>query len=607
MEKRVNQATTALDCNTDHRTAVERTGAQIVMESLVKNRVDLIFGFPGGAVIPLYDEIKTFEDRVRHVMVRHEQGSVHAAAAYARVTGKPGVAIATSGPGASNLITGLMDANLDSTPIVVIGGQVNTSLIGNDAFQECDMMGMTNPVTKHNFQCRDADELEEIIEQAFHIATTGRPGPVYIDLPKDVQAQKTRNGRAGPLDLPYYVPSKPVDPASVSHAVALVRNAKRPLIVLGQGAVLAQAEETLGKFAHRHNMPVATTIMAKGAFDERDPLSVGCGGMHGRRIANYALAHCDLLIAFGFRFSDRVTGDPKAFSQGKKIVHVDIDPYEIGKNVPVHLEMNCDAKDAAEALYEALETFEGQDAWRNWSDKIKHFREVCNNCITEPETKKLSPKMLMKAVNEVLADDDIVVTGVGQHQMFATHFLYRSNPRTFITSGGAGTMGFCLPAAIGAALAKPEVNVWAIDGDGSLQMTVQELGTLASSKAKVVIVLMDNGYLGMVRQWQELFHDRRYSSVELSDNPNFVKLAEAYGLEGRFVDGEPGLKEALAYARDAKHSVLIHVAVEKESNIKPMIPPGGKLTDSFGYCIEKPGLFFTKREMPEPAKGDGRK
>jgi acetolactate synthase-1/2/3 large subunit len=517
------------------------------------------------------------------------------------------VAVATSGPGASNLITGLMDAHLDSTPIVVIGGQVTTSLIGNDAFQECDMMGMTNPVTKHNFQCRDANELEEMIEQAFHIATTGRPGPVYIDLPKDVQTQKTRNGRAGPLDLPYYQGSRPVDPASVKHAVTLVRNAKRPLIVVGQGAVHADAHEILRELAHRHNMPVATTIMAKGAFDERDPLSVGCGGMHGRRIANYALAHCDLLIAFGCRFSDRVTGDPEAFSQGKKIVHVDIDPYEIGKNVPVHVEMNCDAKDAAEALFDSLEDFEGQENWQDWSDKIKHFRKVCNNCITEPETKKLSPKTLMEALNQVLADEDIVVTGVGQHQMFATHFLYRQSPRTFITSGGAGTMGFCLPAAIGAALAKPEVNVWAIDGDGSLQMTVQELGTLVSSKAKVIIVVMDNGYLGMVRQWQELFHNHRYSSVELSDNPDFVKLAEAYGLEGRFADDEPGLKEALAYARDAKHSVLIHVAVEKESNIKPMIPPGGKLTDSFGYCIEKPGLFFTKQEMPDSAKGDGRK
>jgi acetolactate synthase-1/2/3 large subunit len=607
MKKTVTRAPTATDSVAQPHAGVERTGAQIVMESLVNNHVDLIFGFPGGAVIPLYDAIKSFSDRIRHVMVRHEQGSVHAAAAYARVTGRPGVAVATSGPGASNLITGLMDAHLDSTPIVVIGGQVNTDLIGNDAFQECDMMGMTNPVTKHNFQCRDANELEEMIEQAFHIATTGRPGPVYIDLPKDVQTQKTRNGRAGPLDLPYYTPAKPVDPAAVKHAATLIRNAKRPLIVVGQGAVHANAHQTLSDLAHKHEMPVATTIMAKGAFDERDPLSVGCGGMHGRRVANYALANCDVLLAFGFRFSDRVTGDPGAFSEGKKIIHVDIDPYEIGKNVPVHVELNCDAKEAAKALYDALEGFEGQDNWREWSDKVKHFREVCNNCITEPASDTINPKTLMNALNEVLADDDIVATGVGQHQMFATHFLYRRHPRTFITSGGAGTMGFCLPAAIGAALAKPDVNVWALDGDGSLQMTVQELGTLFSSKAKVIIVVMDNGYLGMVRQWQELFHDRRYSSVELSDNPDFVKLAEAYGLEGRFVDDEPGLREALVHARDAKHSVLLHVAVEKESNIKPMIPPGGKLTDYFGYCIEKPGLFFTEEEMPKQSGTTGGK
>jgi acetolactate synthase-1/2/3 large subunit len=582
----------------------ERSGAQIAVESIIDQGIKLIFGFPGGAVIPLYDELKAHENQLRHILVRHEQGAVHAATSYARVTGGPGVAVATSGPGASNLITGLMDALLDSTPIVVIGGQVSTSLIGNDAFQECDMIGMTNSVTKHNFQCRDANALADMIQQSFHIATTGKPGPVYIDLPKDVQTQKTRNGLAGPLDLPFYAPNKPVDPMAVGKAVNLIKTAKRPLLMLGQGVLHGNAEETLTTFANQHHIPVATTIMAKGAFDERNPLSVGCGGMHGRRIANHALSNCDVLITFGCRFSDRVTGDPNAFGEGKKIIHVDIDPYEIGKNVPVHVEMNCDANDAAEALSGALRGFRGN--FEEWTRQIAHLREVCNHCVKEPSDGKLTPIHVMDALNSVLADDDVVTTGVGQHQMFASHYLYRRKPRTFVTSGGAGTMGFCLPASIGAALAKPDVNVWAVDGDGSFQMNVQELGTLASSEAKVIIVLVDNGYLGMVRQWQELFHGRRYSSVKLSDkNPDFVKLAEAYGIEGRFVNDESSLKAALAYARDAKHSVLVHVAVDPTSNIEPMIPPGGKLTDSFGHCIETPGSFFSKREMNGDTKATG--
>ncbi len=597
MNPSVNQLKNLSKAGPDPLKDGKRSGARITVESLIRNDVKVIFGFPGGAVIPLYDEIMNFADQVRHIMARHEQGAVHAAQGYARVTGRTGVAIATSGPGASNLITGLTDAHLDSNPLVVLGGQVATSLIGSNAFQECDMMGMTNCITKHNFQCRNIEELEEIIDQAFYIASTGRPGPVYIDLPKDVQMQTTANGRSGPLDLPYYVTTRPVDPHALARAVTLIQSAKRPLLVMGNGVVQAGASEVLGDFARSLGIPVVTTVLSKGVFDEFDPLSVGAGGMHGRRVANYAFTHCDVLIAFGCRFSDRVTGNPKAFEKNKKIVHVDIDPYEIGKNLSVHVELNADALDVAKALNK--EMGDTPNPWPKWSDKIKRYRSICNQCIESAAKARLLPKQLMGALNHVLADDDVVVTGVGQHQMFAAHYLYRSKPRTFITSGGAGTMGFGLPAAIGAAVGNPNSNTWLLDGDGSLQMTVQELGTLAAIDEKVIIVVMDNGYLGMVRQWQELFHDRRYSSVELNNNPDFVKLADAYGLEGRRADSMVELKEALSYARDAENSVLIHVPVEKESNIMPMVSPGASLADTFGECVKVKGEFFAKEELKQ--------
>jgi acetolactate synthase-1/2/3 large subunit len=587
------------------RTDNERSGSQIVVESLVRNGVELAFGYPGGAVIPLYDEILDHGDRVRHVLVRHEQGAVHAAASYARVSGRPGVAIATSGPGASNLLTGLMDAHLDSTPVVVFGGQVATDMIGRDAFQECDMMGMTNPVTKHNFQPRSVEELEEMIDQAFYIARTGRPGPVYVDLPKDVQTNKTFNGRGGPLDLPFYTASREVDRAAVRRAGTLIRNAHRPLLLIGQGALHAEAAGPLRALAQRLGLPVGTTILAKGMFDERDPLSVGCVGMHGRRVANYAVTSSDLLLAFGCRFSDRVTGETKSFAAGKRIVHVDIDPYELGKNVPAHVALNCDARDAAVALDDELSGWSAP--WTEWTERIRHLREVCNHCIPHRDSRRIDPRQVMESLNRVISAHDVITTGVGQHQMFASHFLIRSEPRTFITSGGAGTMGFGLPAAIGAALAKPEAKVWAVDGDGSLQMTVQELGTLATCGAKVTVVVVENGYLGMVRQWQELYWDKRYSSVALDGNPDFVRLAEAYGIEGRRAVDVDELDAALHHARDADHSVLIHVPVEPESNIMPMIPPGGKLTEFFGFCMQEPGAFFTADEMDTPGDGDGGK
>jgi len=585
------------------RSATERNGARIVVESLERNGVDLVFGYPGGAVIPLYDEIERRGEKIRHVLVRHEQGGLHAAAAYARVSGRPGVAIATSGPGASNLLTGIMDAHLDSTPVVVIGGQVATSLIGRDAFQECDMMGMTNPITKHNFQARSVEELEEMVDQAFHIATTGRPGPVYLDLPKDVQTQITFRGRGGPLDLPFYAATRELEGAAIRRAANLIRNSSRPLLLIGQGALHANAARQLEALAVRLRVPVATTIMGKGMFDENHELGLGCVGMHGRRSANYAVASSDLLIVFGCRFSDRVTGEPKSFAAGKRIIHVDIDPYELGKNVPAHVAINGDARDAAEALDRELDGW--TPTWTDWTEHVGYLRGVCNRCVPIQPSTHLDPRSVMEALNAVMDPHDVVTTGVGQHQMFASHFLIRSQPRTFITSGGAGTMGFGLPAAIGASLAKPGVTVWAVDGDGSLQMTAQELGTLAACHAKVVVVVLDNGYLGMVRQWQELYWERRYSAVELTGNPDFVRLAEAYGIPARLATTRHELDRALRDARDADHSTLIHVPVEPESNIMPMLPPGGKLTDFFGFCMPRPGEFFSPDELSSAPRRHG--
>ncbi len=574
---------------------IERSGAQIVFESLIRHNVDLVFGYPGGAVIPLYDALTGFSDRIKHILTRHEQGAVHAAQGYSRTTGKPGVVIATSGPGASNLVTGLMDAHLDSTPLVVIGGQVITDLIGKDAFQECDMMGMTNPVTKHNFQCRNVDMVEEVLDEAFHLATTGRPGPVYIDMPKDVQIKKTLNGRGGPLDLPFYISYRPVDLAAVKRASALIKGASRPLMLIGQGVLLSKGVTELRSLIETLDMPVATTIMAKGAVDDLDIHSLGCVGMHGRRIANYAVAECDVMLAIGCRFSDRITGEPKSFAKGKKIIHIDIDNYEIGKNVPASVELNCDASEAMDALRTELSDLE--ITWSEWNEHIRKRKKICFRCIQDPPMEMLTPKHVMEEMNRVVDPEDIIVTGVGQHQMFASHYLIRRNPYTFVTSGGAGTMGFGLPAAVGASIGNPNVKVWSVDGDGSLQMTIQELGTMSHSCRNLKIVLIDNGYLGMVRQWQELFHNRNYSSVHLSQSPDFVKIAEAYGISGRSVRTREELREAIQCAAKNDGNMMIHVVVEPESNIQPMIPPGGRVTDFYGYCIKNPGEFFTDQEI----------
>ena len=487
-------------------------GAHAIIETLLKQGVDVTFGFPGGAVIPLFDAFLDYKGKIKNILVRHEQGAAHAAEGYARASGKAGVCIATSGPGATNLVTGIMDAYMDSVPVIAFGGQVTTSLIGNDAFQETDMMGITIPITKHNFQVRTPNQMAPIIMKAFKIALEGRPGPVYIDLPKDTQAGEVSEPFPKEVKIEGFQPTIKPNPFQITKAAEAIVNAERPLLLIGNGVIISNASKELGEFVNLTKIPVTATFMGKGAFDERHPLSLGTVGMHGRKIANYATLQTDLLISIGCRFSDRITGNLKTYAENAKVIHADIDPAEIGKNVKVDIPIVGDAKEILTELTLAIKKLAIKEK-TEWTKKIKHYKQCCDECVPTPETKRIHPKFFMLELNKLLKPDDIVVTGVGQHQMFAGHFLKRSKPRTFISSGGAGTMGFGLPAAIGAKVAKPNSNVFLIDGDGSFQMTIQELGTIKENNIKIIAIIMNNSYLGMVRQWLELFSDKRYSNV----------------------------------------------------------------------------------------------
>ncbi len=566
-------------------------GAKAIIETLIKQGVDVTFGFPGGAVIPLFDAYLDYKGKIKNVLVRHEQGAAHAAEGYARASGKPGVCIATSGPGATNLVTGIMDAYMDSTPMIAFGGQVPTSLIGNDAFQESDMMGITLPITKHNFQVRSPNQMAPVIMKAFKIALEGRPGPVYIDLPKDSQAGEVTEPLPKEVSIQGFQPTLKPNPVQIKRAAEAIVNAERPLFLIGQGVIIADGAKELEELADLTKIPVTTTFMGKGAFDEYSPLSLGTVGMHGKKIANYATLQTDLLITIGCRFSDRITGNLKTYVEGAKVIHADIDPAEIGKNVKVDIPIVGDAKNVIKELMAMLKKLAVKEK-TSWTKEIKYYKKICDECVPTPKTKRIHPKFVMLELNKLLKPDDIVVTGVGQHQMFAGHFIKRSKPRTFISSGGAGTMGFGFPAAIGAKVAKPNVNVFLIDGDGSFQMTIQELGTVKENDIKVIPIIMNNSYLGMVRQWLELFSDKRYSEVYLGRTPDFVKVAEAYGLKGIRVEKEGELEPALKQAIKNDVATVIDVLIEEESNILPMLTPGGHLKDAFGGCMVEPGKFF---------------
>ncbi len=563
-------------------------GSELMVKAMLKEKVDVLFGITGGAIIPFYDSLFDYKDQIRNILVRHEQCAAHAAEGYAKASGKVGTCVATSGPGGCNLVTGIADAMMDSVPVVAIGGQVASSLIGNDAFQEIDMIGITIPITKHNFQIRNTDDIPLIMRKAYKLAREGRPGPVYLDIPKDVQQKESNAAMPEKVDIVSYSPTVNPNLIQLKRALKLMLEAERPLIFAGGGTIIAGAHKELLEFAEALLAPVSTTMMAKGAFPEDHPLALRVAGMHGTEIANYAMINTDVLIAIGCRFSDRITGTTSAFEEGKKIIHIDIDPSEIGKNVKVEVPVVGDARIVLSELTKLLisEGMKDKNKSSAWRAKIKELKELCDAAEDKAIAEGgLTVKFCCRELSKFIKDDTIVATGVGQHQMFGMHYITRKNPRTWITSGGAGTMGFGLPAAMGAKVARPEAEVYDFDGDGSFQMTSQELATLKEHQIKVVPIIMNNGYLGMVRQWLEIFHKKRYSGVKFTGNPSFKKLAEAYYLNGITVKTKNEFIDALQQAKKNDETTLIDVHVEGEENIFPMLPPASTLKEIIGGSV----------------------
>ncbi|HHX50927.1 MAG TPA: biosynthetic-type acetolactate synthase large subunit [Clostridia bacterium] len=573
------RALTEVDAVGDSKVKKQRlTGAQILLQSLLREGVDTVFGYPGGAVLPLYDELYQ-TPAIRHFLARHEQGAVHAADGYARSTGKPGVVFATSGPGATNLVTGIANAYMDSVPLVAITGQVGRSLIGRDSFQEADITGITLPITKYNYLVKDVGKLAKVVHEAFHLARTGRPGPVLIDIPKDVQTQETGfNGYPPVLELPGYRPGANGFAKQLPRLIGLLREARKPVIFAGGGIISGAAHRELLALAERTGIPVAHSMMGKGAFPETHPLSLGMVGMHGLAHTNYAFSECDLLIGLGVRFDDRVTGKLDEFCPQARIVHVDIDPAEINKNVKSDLSLTGDVKEVLSSLLGLLEGLD-ERCYALWREQIAVWRKQYP---LRYENTGLKPQYIIEQIYELTGGDAYMTTDVGQHQMWTAQYFPTGKPRTFISSGGLGTMGFGFPAAIGVQVAHPEATVFTIAGDGSFQMNSQELATAVQYQLPINIAIINNGYLGMVRQWQELFFGGRYSQVDLTKGPDFVKLAEAYGARGlrieRVEDVRPALEEAIA----SRNTVVLDFVVEREENVFPMVPAGGALNKMMG-------------------------
>ncbi len=549
-------------------------GARAILESLKREDVKVIFGIPGGAVIPLYDEL--YDSDMRTILVRHEQAAAHAADGYARASGDVGVCVATSGPGATNLVTGIASAYLDSSPIVAFTGQVPRPMIGKDAFQEADPVGITLPVTKHNFQFYSVEEIPFIIKKAFTIAKTGRPGPVLIDVPKDVTEKEASLKFPKEVKIIGFNPNIKGHPKQIKKAVELLLKAERPIALVGGGVVHSDASGELLRFVELFQLPVVTSLMGKGAFPENHPLALGMVGMHGRKAGNFAISDADVLIAIGCRFSDRTTGNVNCFAPEARIIHVDIDPAEIGKNVEVEVPVVGDAKHVLIEMIKISKKMAKKHP--AWIKKIKQYKKEFQPKMDHNNV-PLMPQRIIKEIMEVIKKDDIVVTEVGQCQMWAAHFLSRTNTRTFISSGGLGTMGFGFPASIGAKVAKPEKKVIDIAGDGSFMMNCQELATVVVEDIPVVVAVLNNHYLGMVRQWQELFFDRRYSGVYLGEVPDYVKLAEAFGAKGIRVEKPGDIKDALKEAFSSGKPTVMDFVIERESNVMPMVPPGGCLKD----------------------------
>ena len=549
------------------------TGAQIVFESMIKEGVKDVFGYPGGANLPLYDTFIQYP-QIRHILVRHEQAAAHAADAYARVNGDVGVCFATSGPGATNLITGIANAWMDSVPIVCVTGCVVSNLIGRDGFQEADITGIALPVTKHTFQCLKAEDIAPAMKQAFHIARTGRPGPVLVDIPRDIQQQAAEFVYPEEVNLRgYRVPSH-VDQAEVQAAAKLIAEAERPLILAGHGVIISRAYEELKELAEKCDLPVITTLLGISGFPGTHPLYLGMPGMHGMYWNNIAISESDLLIGIGMRFDDRVTGRLKDFAPKAKIIHIDIDPAEIGKNVRPTVPLLGDVKAVLQALNSEAARAE-HPAWRSW---LKDMREE-HPSILIPDSDKILPQYVIQKIYEATGGNAYVATGVGQHQMWAAQYFWYDRPNTFVTSGGLGTMGFEVPAAIGVQVAKPKDTVWSVAGDGGFQMTLQELATIVEYELPIKFALINNGYLGMVRQWQDLFYKNNRSAVKMF-NPDFVKLAEAYGMVGLRVTDKTQVESAIRQAMAHPGPVLIDFVVDEDENCFPMVPPGASLQET---------------------------
>lgn len=554
-----------------------KTGGQIIWESLMQEGVDVVFGMPGGAILPTYDDLSKYNYPIHHVLVTHEQGASHMADGYARATGRVGVCIATSGPGAINLMTGLATAQMDSSPIVAITGQVPTSLLGRDGFQEADIQGVSQPITKHNYLITDIRDLPDAIREAFHIARTGRPGPVLIDVCKDVQQASMVFEYPKALNLPGYKPNlNAPNSALVKQAARMVNEAKRPLIVAGQGISIAKAEAELKQLAEKANIPVATSLLGIGTFPSTHPLSVSWGGMHGEAYCNFALQECDILLAIGARLDDRLTGAFDTFASKAKIIHVDIDPAEMGKNITIHTPI---VGDALLTLREMLPQIE-QNEHPAWLEQIEEWRgDSRERDILEQETEELVAPYVMRSLWHATNEGDCtIVTDVGQHQMWEAQYFHHKKRRSLLTSGGLGTMGYALPAAIGAQMGLPEEEIWVIAGDGGFQMTMVELSTVVQEQLPVKIAIINNGYLGMVRQWQDVFYNKRHSGTPLF-NPDFVKLAEAYGIPGLSVTRKDDVVDAIAQAQAYDGPFLLDFQVEEFTNVYPMVAAGKSNAD----------------------------
>ncbi|WP_296873802.1 acetolactate synthase large subunit [uncultured Methanobrevibacter sp.] len=559
-------------------------GGEAIIESLKNMGVKTIFGYPGGQTIPFYDML--YDADIDHILVRHEQCAAHAADGYARASGEVGVCLATSGPGATNLVTGIGTAYMDSSPIVAITGQVPTHLIGNDAFQEADIVGITMPIVKYSYQPKNPDLIPSIVKSSFEIASTGRPGPVLIDVPKEVQEGELTGFDDSLIETPGYNPTIKGNLRQIKKAHDLIKEAKKPMILAGAGVIIANASEELTKLAKTINAPVMTSLLGKGAFDETDDLALGMLGMHGRKVSNDYVNESDLLIAVGIRFSDRTTGRLDSFAPDTKIIHIDIDPAEIGKNVEVDLPIVGDAKNILSSLNKVFKIYKPSNEVNQWTDMIKAKKQELLPRVTYDDV-PLKPQTVIKEISEVLTADSILTTDVGQNQMWAAHFFDTQKPRKFISSGGLGTMGFGFPAAIGAKIACPDDPVVSINGDGGFLMVCQELATVREYDIPVIAVVLENRTLGMVYQWQSLLYNERHSQTLLGNSPDFVKLAESFGINGVRVEKPGETKEALSSAIKDNEPVLLNVVVDSEEAL-PMLPPGAGINEMIGeYKLEK--------------------